>query len=140
MAPGRGLLWTAWRGRLDRRRFAALRTLLDLYRYAIAHGGARTPVPDDFLRGIDERSASLGLRQLKRARQVEFTEGGWQLTQTGVERAQQALHNLRLWEMYRLHADELALPTLQEDRQLDIRELLPAAAIAALESRLEGRQ
>ena len=140
LAPGRGLLWSAWRQRLDRRRFAALNTLRDLYRYAIAHGGARTPVPDDFLRGIDDRGAALGLRQLKSAGRVEFGDGGWQLTQSGVALAEEALHNLRLWELYRLYADELALPMLQEDRQRDIRERLPADAIAALESRLEGRQ
>lgn len=140
LAPGRGLFWSAWRQRVDRRRFAAQNTLRDLYRYASAHGGAGTPVPDDFLRGIDDRSASLGLRQLKSARQVEFTAGGWRLTGSGVELAKEALHNLRLWELYRLHADELALPMLQEDRQRDIRKLLPGDAIAALESRLEGRQ
>ena len=139
-APGRGLLWSAWRQRRDRRRFAAQNTLRDLYRYAIAHGGAGAPVPDDFLRGIDDRRAALGLRQLKSARQVEFRDGGWRLTGSGIELAQQALHNLRLWELYRLHADELALPMLQEDRQRDIRELLPGDAIEALESRLEGRQ
>ena len=140
LAPGRGLLWSAWRHRVDGRRFAAQNTLRDLYRYASAHGGAATPVPDEFLRGIGDRSATLGLSQLQNAGQVEFRGGGWQLTDSGIELAGQAVKNLRLWDMYRLYAHDLALPALQEERQQDIRELLPADAIAALERQLKGQR
>lgn len=139
LAPDRGLVWRAWRHRIDTRRFAAQNTLRDLYRYAIAHGGADTQVPDEFLRGIGDRSAVIGLQELQVAGHVEFSAGGWQLTASGIEQAGQAVHNLQLWDMYRLYADELALPALQEERQQDIRTLLPVDAIAALQRQLEGQ-
>ena len=57
LAPGRGLLWSRLRGRANRRRFAARNTLRDLYRYALAHGAAESPVPDAFISAASATAA-----------------------------------------------------------------------------------
>ncbi len=140
LAPGRGLLWSRLRQRANRRRFAARNTLLNLYRYALRHGAADSPVPDEFIRGVGDRSAEPGLRQLRAKGQVMFSktgsEAGWRLTDSGIQQARQIVHNEKLWAMYRLHAHRLDLPLLQEDRQAAIASVLPAAAIALLERKL----
>lgn len=138
LAPERGLLWRRLSQRANRRRFAAQNTLRDLYRYALRHGEADAPVPDDFIRGVADRSAELGLRQLSRAGQAIFSETGWRLTASGIQKARQNEHNEKLWDMYRLHAHDLDLPVLQEDRQAPIVSLLPAVAVAQLERKLQA--
>ena len=137
LAPGRGLVWTRLRQRANRRRFATRNTLRDLYRYALAHGAAASPVPDSFIRGVADRSAALGLRQLQADGQVISGAEGWRLTDKGIMQAGQLVHNEQLWDHYRLYADELDLPAVQEDRQTEISALLPAAAMAKLESKLQ---
>lgn len=140
LAPGRGLVWSRLRQRANRRRFAAQNTLRDLYRYALRHGDADSAVPDDFIRGVADRSAELGLRQLSRAGQATFSktgsEEGWRLTAAGIEQARRNERNERLWELYRLHAHDLDLPPLQEDRRAPIASRLPAAAVELLERKL----
>ena len=89
LAPGRGLAWRWRRQRIEARRFARHHALSDLYRYAMAHGGAGAPVPDSFARGI-RQSADLGLRQLQRAGQASFADGYWRLTETGISAAMEA--------------------------------------------------
>ena len=111
--------------------------LRDLYRYALAHGAAASPVPDSFIRGVADRSAALGLRQLQADGQVISGAEGWRLTDKGIMQAGQLVHNEQLWDHYRLYADELDLPAVQEDRQTEISALLPAAAMAKLESKLQ---
>ena len=138
LAPERGLLWGRLRGRANRRRFAASNTLRDLYRYALAHGGADRPVPDAFIRGVGDSSAELGLRQLRGDGHVRLGEAGWGLSGSGIELARREARNQALWNLYRLHAHELNLPMVAEERQQDIRSRLPAAAVAELESRLPG--
>ncbi len=138
LAPGRGLVWSKLRQRANRRRFAARNTLRDLYRYALAHGGASAPVPDPFIRGIGDASAELGLRQLTAAGHAQASVNGWQLTPSGIAQAQRDQHNQRLWDAYRLHAHELDLPLIPEDRQLDLADLLPAATLARLQRKLEA--
>lgn len=139
LAPGRGLLWSSWRRRLDSRRFARQNALRDLYRYVLSHGSPGTPVPDAFIRGIGDRSAALGLAQLLSAGLVELTGDSWRLTDTGIEAARRDAHSLQLWDLYRLYADDLDLPLLGEDRHLDIRDVLPADAIGQLEAMTEQR-
>ncbi len=139
LAPGRGLLWSSWRRRLDSRRFARQNALRDLYRYALSHGSPATPVPDTFVRGIGDRSAALGLRQLLSAGLVETMGDNWRLTDAGIEAARRDAHSLRLWDLYRLYADDMDLPLLGEDRHLDIRDVLPADAIGQLEAMTEQR-
>lgn len=138
LAPGRGLIWTKLRGRANRRRFAARNTLRDLYRYARAHGGATEPVPDAFIRGIGDSRAELGLRQLEAERHAQRDAGSWRLTATGIALAQREQRNQRLWDAYRLHAHDLDLPLIQEDRQLDIADLLPPETVKRLERALEA--
>lgn len=137
LAPGRGLVWTRLRQRANRRRFATRNTLRDLYRYALAHGAVASPVPDSFIRGVADRSAALGLRQLQADDQVTGGPEGWRLTDKGIRQAGQLAHNEQLWDHYRLYADELDLPAVQEDRQTEISALLPPAAMAKLESKLQ---
>lgn len=135
-APGRGLLWSRLRLRANRRAFAALNTLRDLYRYAQAHGAADSPVPDAFIRGVGDRSAALGLRELQDKGQVSLDEAGWRLSQSGIELARRDLRNQRLWDLYRRYAHALDLPIVAEDRERDITSLLPAEAVARLEAQL----
>ena len=138
LAPGRGLIWRAWRGRVNRRRFAALNILRALYRYALAHGGASQPTPEDFIRGTGDRSAELGLRQLEDAGHARHDKDGWRLTAAGSARAARDQRNQRLWDAYRLHAHILDTPLIEEDRGVDIADLLPPQALARLENLLEA--
>ena len=138
LAPGRGMVWSKLSQRANRRRFAGQNTLRDIYRYALGHGGAGSPVPDEFIRGVGDRRAELGLRQLRNAGHVKGGAGAWQLTASGIERAGQILRNEMLWELYRLYAHDLNLPVVQEDRQLDIAAVLPADAILMLKKQLPG--
>lgn len=137
-APERGLVWTLIRRQGDRRRFAAQTTLRDLYKYALAHGGVSHPVPSSIILGVGG-GAALGLRQLHKRGYVQpHTGDTWQLTAEGAQVAAQDAHNQQLWEVYRLHSDDLKLPIIMEDRQKDIHEMLPTAAIDALERKLKG--
>lgn len=133
-APGRGLVWTMMSQRQDRRRFAAQNTLRDLYRYAMAHGGAGQPVPQAFMQGLGG-ATSLGLAQLQRMNWVEQHEpAAWMLTPAGIQAAEQDVRNLRLWDAYRLHHDVLDLPSVAENRQRPITDYLPASDITRLEA------
>ena len=138
LAPGRGLIWRRLRQRQNRREFAARNTLRDLYRYALAHGAADTPVPDSFIRGVGDRSAALGLRQLRSEGRVTLGAAGWQLSESGISLARRDRRNQRLWDLYRRYAYELGLPALAEERGRDIASLLPADAVARLEAVLEA--
>lgn len=136
LAPGRGLLWSRLSQRANRRRFAAQNTLRDLYRYALSHGDADSLVPDAFIRGVADRSAELGLRQLRAGGQAALSDRGWRLTEAGIQEARRLERNEKLWDMYRLYAPDLHLPVLLEDRQAPIASVLPAAAISLLERKL----
>ena len=135
-APERGLLWRRLRQRSNRREFAAGATLRDLYRYALAHGAADSPVPDSFIRGVGDRSVDLGLRELLGDGHVTRSGSGWRLSRAGIKRARRDRRNEQLWALHRLHADELGLPSAGEDRGRDIASVLPPEAIARLESKL----
>ena len=134
LAPGRGLVQRQLRHRANRRRFAAINTLRDLYRYALAHGSERYPVPDDFIRGVRADSVDNGLRQLRLDERVSRDPQGWRLTESGIEWARHDRRNQRLWDLYRLHGDDIGLPLIQEDRQRDIHAVLPAGAAERLEA------
>ena len=100
--------------------FAARNTLRDLYRYAQAHGAPDAAVPDAFIRGVRGSAAESGLRQLRQAGHVSAGRNEWRLTESGIALARHDRRNLRLWDAYRLYADELGLPLVPEDRQRDI--------------------
>ncbi|MFW5771703.1 MAG: metal ABC transporter permease [Phototrophicaceae bacterium] len=138
-APERGLLWTLLRRRADRRRFAALHVLRDMYKYAVAHdahGDAAHPVPESFLVGVRGRSAHVGLDRLQQQGHAQRTGDAWTLTSAGIQAAAGDAHNLRLWDVYRQYSDMLYLPVIPEDRQHDIHDSLSAADIAQLEQKL----
>lgn len=137
-APGRGLIWTLLRQRRDRGRFAARSVLEDIYRYAIDHGSATHAVPESFLTGVSGASARVGIKQLSNAGHITKTGDGWQLTPAGIEVAEQRVHNLQLWDLYRQYGDELDLPLIAEDRQQEIQAVLPDQAVEKLEQKLKG--
>ena len=134
LAPGRGLVWSWLRQRANRRDFAARNTLRDLYRYALAHGAADSPVPDEFIRGVGDRRAEVGLSELARDGHASLSGAGWRLSESGIALAMRDARNQRLWDLYRRHAHDWGLPIVAEDRARDIAALLPPAAVARLES------
>ena len=152
-APGRGLVWALLRRGADRRRFAAQTIRQDLYHYAIDHGAkafatasaahSQTPeltdieAPETFLFGVRGATAKLGLQQLQASGQAQRRDGAWILTPAGIEAAVQDDRNHQLWAVYRQYSDELGLPIVAEDRQQDITNILPAAAVAQLEYKLD---
>ncbi|QPC84156.1 metal ABC transporter permease [Phototrophicus methaneseepsis] len=136
-APGRGLIWSTLRHRRDRYRFAAQTTLRDVYRYALAHGGADHPVPGAFLRGIGGGAGELGLGQLAKAGKIQQKADGWVLTPEGLRDAEQDAVNQQLWDIYREYGGDLDLPLIAEDRQQWIKDLLPGMAVEKLEHKLK---
>ncbi|MEZ4834476.1 MAG: hypothetical protein R2873_21215 [Caldilineaceae bacterium] len=135
-APGRGLLWTSLRSRRDRRRFAATNVLRDLYHYALDHGSAEHAVPMSFVTGVSD-DARAGLAQLERRGWVRAQGDAWQLTAAGITAARDDAANRQLWAVYREYSEELHLPLVPENRQVDIHELLPGQAIEKLERKLK---
>lgn len=137
-APGRGLVWTWLRRRRDQRRFAAQTVLRDLYHYASHHGFPSAAVPETFLVGVGDPSVKLGLRQLAQRGQAEPRGNAWALTSAGIEVARKDAENRQLWAAYRQYNDELALPLVAEDRQRNIRQVLPGEAVEKLERKIKG--
>ena len=157
--PERGVLWTVLRRRRDRRRFAATAMRRTIYHYATDHNDVASAVPDDFLVGVAGRTARRGLKSLHAdgevygeeahvERESEAVAGSgilgkeqqthWHLTERGVARAEKDIENLELWELYRTHGSRLGLPKVAADRHEDIRSVLPAEAIEALEKQDAG--
>ncbi len=136
-APGRGLVWTLLRRRADRSRFAAQTMLQDLYHYATDHGSVDLAAPESFLFGVRGATAKLGLHQLQARGHAQRSNGAWMLTPAGIQAAAHDDRNHQLWAVYRQYADDLALPTVAEDRQQDIANALPPAAVAKLEYKLD---
>lgn len=136
-APERGLVWSLLRRRGDRKRFAARTVLNDLFHYACDHGSMKTAVPHTFLTGVSGSAATLGLQRLLDKGYVQQQDDHWQLTAVGAEVAMRQYHNALLWDVYRQYNESLGLPLIAEDRQRDIRQLLPQSAIEKLEQQLE---
>lgn len=133
-APGRGIVWQIWQRRIDKRRFAAINALRDLYAHGLRHDDPCYPAPEGFLVTLRGATARLGLRQLSKQGLALRNNGGWLLTDKGVQQAQADVHNQQLWERYRRHAQALDLPIIPEDAQRDITTLLPKDAIDQLEA------
>ena len=87
--------------------------------------------------GVRGPTAREGLRQLQARGQAQRSNGAWMLTPTGIEAAARDDRNHQLWSVYRQYADALALPIVAEDRQQDIADALPPAAVAKLEYKLD---
>lgn len=87
LAPGRGLLWQAWRRRRDRRRFAAQQVLEDIHRHARQHGDLRYPAPGGMLVALRGPQARRALRQLVREGLLQAgADDHWSLSETGRQR------------------------------------------------------
>ena len=111
--------------------------LQDLYHYALDHGRADLPAPEPFLVGVRGATAREGLRQLQARGHAQRSNGAWMLTPAGIEAAARDDRNHLLWSVYRQYGDDLALPVVGEDRQQDIGDVLPPAAVAKLEYKLD---
>src|SRR5690606_22127337 len=96
------------------------------------------PIPNAFIQGISSANVQLGLDQLEKRGFIKRDGNKWLLSKKGTEMAVQDAHNQQLWDIYREYNDELDLPLIQEDRQKDIHEVLPQAAIEKLELKLKG--
>lgn len=138
-APGRGLVWSTLRRRRNRRRFAGQVVLRDIFRYASDHDTATAPVPASFIRNVRGNVAEAGLEQLRQKGYVRRQNETWALTAEGVAAAEQDARNQQLWDLYRQYNEELDLPLVGEDRQQDIREMLPGEAVDKLERKMEGK-
>jgi manganese/zinc/iron transport system permease protein len=137
IAPQRGLIWQLLRQRQDQKRFAAQMVLDDLFHYAYDHDSLSTVVPESFLKGMRGSAVKQGLQQLVNKDQVQPVNGGWQLTEAGRQAAADNATNTLMWDLYRQYNQTLDLPLIAEDRQRDIRELLPETAIHKLEKILQ---
>lgn len=134
-APGRGLVWTMWRQRQDKQRFASQNILRDIYHHAMQHEDPFYPAPGGMLTALRGPVVQGGLQQLAHEGIVrEAGQGGWALTETGLQQAQADDHNLKLWALYRAYGEELGLPAVPEDHQRPISEVLPQPALAKLEA------
>ncbi len=138
-APRRGVVWVALARRADSRRFAMRTLLRDVYHYAYDHRSDN--VPEEFLLGVRGRAgrralrALLGRRLLRRIQEsAEIVN--WCLTDKGAEIARSDARNQRLWDLYRELADKLDLPAVPEERERDIRAVLPTGAVEVLEEML----
>jgi manganese/zinc/iron transport system permease protein len=137
LAPGRGVFSVLLRRRRDARRFAVRTLLRDVYHYAYDHGGPEVGVPESFLLGVRHRSGRRALRHLLSKRLLRRVEDGgtgkqWYLTEAGLRVAREDAINQRLWDLYRTLREGLGLPTVEEERERDIRALLPVEAVEAL--------
>ncbi|MFP4431173.1 MAG: iron chelate uptake ABC transporter family permease subunit [Spirochaetota bacterium] len=140
-APGRGVVWSLLRRRRDRKRFAARNVMRDLYHYAYDHGDAEGAVPDSFISGLRGHRGTKGLRTLLSSGLARKTEEGdtgvrWRLTEKGAQVAAVDARNQRLWDLYRELRDQLDLPTVAEERDRDIRAVLPEETVDTLSNLL----
>jgi manganese/zinc/iron transport system permease protein len=138
LAPERGLVWTLWRRRQDRQRFAGQHMLRAIYLHAQQHNDPFYPAPLGMLEALRGSLARVGLQQLNQAGLVhQTTPDHWALTDTGLAAAQQDARNLQLWDLYRQYGADLHLPVVPEDHQQPIEAMLDAEDVAQLESLLE---
>ncbi len=92
LAPERGLVWTLWRQRQDRQKFAAQNILEDLYRHALGHGDVYFPTPDVLLVGLRGSTARTGLQRLEREKMIVKHGDNWVLTEAGIINATAGTH------------------------------------------------
>jgi manganese/zinc/iron transport system permease protein len=140
-APGRGIVWTQWRQRQNRQRFAAQNILQDIYHHAQQHNDLGYPAPTGTLVALRGKAAHVGLKSLTNdglIAQANPQKQAWKLTPQGVQAAQANAYNHHLWELYRQYGEDLQLPMIPEAHQEDIRKLLPASALVHLEALAEG--
>jgi manganese/zinc/iron transport system permease protein len=141
-APDRGLVWTLWRRRQDRQRFAAQHVLRDVYRHAQQHDNPHYPAPGGMLTALRGAAARLGLRQLVQTGLVKkMGADGWSLTDVGLAAAREDARNQQLWDLYRQYAEDLQLPSVPENHQQPIEQVLPPEHVRRLEGLLvDGKQ
>ncbi len=140
-APERGLVWTLWQQRQDRQRFATQNILRDIYRHARQHDDFFQPAPAGMLVALRGPVARAGIKQLAQAGLIETNgDDHWALTRTGLAAAREDARNLRLWDLYRQYSEALDLPVIAENHQQPIKSLLPASAVARLETMMDGER
>lgn len=135
IAPARGLFWVWWRQWRDRHQFETENLLGDLYRIAQRHQQKDYAVPETLLVGVRGWLAKLGLRDLQRQGLVSLRANqGWALTETGYTEAENHHQKRLLWELYRLHQQDL--PKIEVDYRQDVRDLLPPHALEFLRKKM----
>ena len=137
-APERGLLWSTLRQRRHRKHFSEQTILRDIYKYACDHGNQTYPVPHEFIVGVKGNHAQKILYRLEGRGYLQQQDETWILTAQGAAIAKDDVQNQKLWDIYRAYGAELRLPLITEDRQKNIRDLLPKIAIEKLEQKLKG--
>lgn len=138
LAPGRGVLWVWLRQRTDRKRFAALIILRDLYSHALQHANLHEPLSEQTLANVRGSVAREGLRQLAADGAITQARVGWYLTDHGIQLATADARNQQLWHLYRRHHHELDLMPISEERDQPIDRLLPADDLRRLEQLRAG--
>lgn len=142
LAPDRGVVWALLSRRRDARQFALRTVLRDIYHYAYDHGGPKSGVPESFVLGVRHRSGRRALqkllsrgflRRVEEAREEGEQETYWYLRERGLRLAREDARNQRLWDLYRQLGDQLDLPLVPEERERDIRAVLPEESVTALE-------
>jgi manganese/zinc/iron transport system permease protein len=142
-APRRGVIWVAIRRRNDARAFAVRTVLRDVYHYMYDHDSIGTP--ETFIVGVRGGTGRRALRTLLARgllRRVEDVETGciWTTTDRGAEIAFRDARNQQLWDLYRSLGDRLELPIVAEERERDIRAVLPQDSVDHLEEFLGTRE
>ncbi len=132
-APGRGLVWQWNRQRIDRKHFATQNIIRDVYRYAMSHGDdIYWGTPTTFLKQLRGDVGLRALHNLESDGLIRQQGELWQFTQKGAGYAERDAESQRLWQLYRIYADDLHLPHVREDHQQDISAVLPPDAIQKL--------
>ena len=137
-APERGLVWTWFQQRADRKRFAATHILRDIYSHARQHDNNFEPMKTQTLVNVRGDEAKIGLKQLAQQGYITRNNGSWYLTDKGIQAAIADARNQELWQLYRRHNETLDLPIIPEDRERRIDDLLPRDAVKRLEALREG--
>jgi manganese/zinc/iron transport system permease protein len=138
LAPERGVIRVWLRQRADRKRFAALVILRDLYSHALQHDNLHEEMSEQTLLKVRGMVAREGLRRLAGEGAITQARTGWYLTDHGIQMAIADARNQDLWKLYRRHHQELDLLAVTEDRDQPIDQILPPAEIRRLEELREG--
>lgn len=138
LAPERGVLRVWMQQRADRKRFAALTILRDLYSHALQHNNLHEPMSEQTLVKVRGGAAQEGLRQLAAQSAITQARNGWYLTDHGIALAAADARNQQLWNLYRRHHHGLDLLAVAEDRDQPIDKVLPAEDVRRLEMLRKG--
>jgi manganese/zinc/iron transport system permease protein len=102
-APGKGILFGAWRKRKFRHLIAEENILKSMYRVAERRGDSASVMAADQIRSDREmpaRALASGLQRLRSQGFVQREGEDWQFTAAGREKGRRVVRLHRLWELY----------------------------------------